>query len=374
MASRESGVGSLQPTDSSLLPKWRPKRVTYTILGGSFDIASAESGYCGPVDEAHRMNENDHCGTALVFDAKYKNHLTGVGHPERPARLDAVCQSLAETGLLAKLKRLQPVECEPDQLLACHGGHYVAIVQRDVARLSRELSTGDTTVCEESFDIAKLAVGGVLRAVDAVCAGETRNAFCAVRPPGHHATATRGMGFCVFNNIALGARYAQQKHGIGKVLIVDWDVHHGNGTQDIFYDDESVFFFSTHQWPWYPGSGDVSETGRGKGLGATLNQPLPAGSGRDALVHAFTQRLLPAMHRFRPELVMISAGFDSRIGDPLGQFTLTDADFAELTRLVMHVASDNSERRVVSVLEGGYSLEGLGKAVAAHVEALTAPE
>jgi acetoin utilization deacetylase AcuC-like enzyme len=325
------------------------------------------------MDEAHRMNEKERHETALVFDAKYKDHLTGTGHPERPARLDAVYESLEKNGLLATMTRLQPEMCESDQLLSCHGGHYVAIVQQDVGRLAPELSTGDTTVCPESFDIAKLAVGGVLRAVDSVCTGEVSNVFCAVRPPGHHATATRGMGFCVFNNIALGARHAQKKHGIGKVLIVDWDVHHGNGTQDIFYDDESVFFFSTHQWPWYPGSGDVGETGQGKGLGATLNQPLPAGSGRDELVDAFAQRLLPTMNRYRPELVMISAGFDSRIGDPLGQFTLTDEDFAELTRMVMDVASNYAEGRVVSVLEGGYSLEGLGKAVAAHVRALMKP-
>jgi acetoin utilization deacetylase AcuC-like enzyme len=179
------------------------------------------------------------------------------------------------------------------------------------------------------------------------------------------------MGFCIFNNIAIAARYAQKKHGIGKILIVDWDVHHGNGTQDIFYGDETVFFFSTHQSPWYPGTGDRKETGKGKGLGSTLNRPCPAGSGREKIVeNAFGQDLLTAMNRFRPELIFISAGFDSRIGDPLGQFRLLDEDFTSLTEIVIDLAKEYTDNKVVSVLEGGYDLNGLGKSAVSHAQEL----
>jgi len=200
--------------------------------------------------------------------------------------------------------------------------------------------------------------------------GEARNAFCIVRPPGHHATPNRGMGFCLFNNIAIAARYAQRKYGVERVLIADWDVHHGNGTQDIFYEDGSVFFFSTHQSPWYPGTGDPDERGAGAGAGATLNCPFAAGAGREEIVGAFGDALRPSMDEFQPDLVLISAGFDSRLGDPLGHFRLVDADFRELTHLVMEIADKYAGGRVVSVLEGGYDLRGLTHAVGAHTHGL----
>ncbi len=218
--------------------------------------------------------------------------------------------------------------------------------------------------------MAAHAVGGVLNAVDAVMSGSARNAFCAVRPPGHHANAVRGMGFCLFNNVAIAARYAQRKYGIDRALIVDWDVHHGNGTQDIFYADGSVFFFSTHQWPLYPGTGRGDETGEGPGEGTTMNFPFPAGSGRAKILGAVQNSLMPAAREFLPELVLISAGFDSRIDDLLGQFTLTDDDFADLTHAVMEIADAHAGGRVVSLLEGGYNLSGLASASLRHVEAL----
>jgi len=309
--------------------------------------------------------------TAVLYDDAYKLHETGEGHPESPARLDAILDGLARAGLDKVTRRLAPRPATEQEILACHTERYLRTVRHDVASGAANLSTGDTAIGERSLTIALQAAGGVLEAVDAGVARRAKNAFCAVRPPGHHATPDRGMGFCIFNNVAIAARYAQRKHGIEKVLIVDWDVHHGNGTQEIFYADPSVFYFSTHQGPWYPGTGSPQETGAGKGKGTTLNCPFPAGAGRKEIVEqAFRGKLLPAADRFKPDLVLISAGFDSRAGDPLGGFRLTDEDFADLTRLMMEVASTHAARRLVSVLEGGYALDGLASASAAHVQAL----
>jgi len=246
----------------------------------------------------------------------------------------------------------------------------MAKVKREIAAGAHELSTGDTNVGPRSYDVSVRAVGGLLNAVDAVVARHAANAFCAVRPPGHHARPNQGMGFCIFNNIAIAARYAQRKHGISKVMIADWDVHHGNGTQDTFYNDGSVFFMSTHQSPWYPGTGAAAETGEGKGKGCTMNFPFPAGAGRPEIVGVFREELRRAADEFKPELVLISAGFDSRDGDPLGRFTLSDVDFAELTKIMLEIAGKHAGGRLISVLEGGYSLSGLEAAAGAHVKAL----
>jgi acetoin utilization deacetylase AcuC-like enzyme len=310
--------------------------------------------------------------TGLVYAPVYKEHDTGAAHPESPERCDAIMSALEAKEFDGKLRHIEPRAATEDEIQLCHSALYVETVKRDIASGRHVLSTGDTTVCEKSFDVALLAAGGVCRAVDDVLAGRVKNAFCVVRPPGHHAMASIGMGFCVFNNVAIGARYAQHQHKIGKVLIVDWDVHHGNGTQAIFYEDGSVFFFSTHLYPWYPGTGSEAETGHGKGLGCILNCPFPAGADREEIVGAFTDKLVPAANRFKPDLVMISAGFDSRGGDPLGHFRLTDDDFAELTRIVLAIAREHAGGRVISVLEGGYDLSGLAAATAAHVRTLCA--
>lgn len=295
-------------------------------------------------------------------------------HPERPERFDAVLEGLRKAGLRERLGQVEPRAATGEELALCHTREYLRTAQRDVESGQPYLSTGDTDVTPNSWDVAVRAAGGVLNAVDVVMSGAARNAFCATRPPGHHATPSRGMGFCLLNNVALAARYAQRKHGIARVAILDWDVHHGNGTQDIFYEDGSVFFFSTHQWPLYPGTGRADETGAGAGAGTTMNFPFPAGSGRTEVLGAVQNSWMPAMRQFRPELVLISAGFDSRIGDLLGRFTLTDADFADLTRAAVEIAGQSAQGRVVSVLEGGYSLPGLASAAAAHVAALMAPE
>lgn len=308
---------------------------------------------------------------ALVLDPAYKRHITGHGHPERPERYDAVESGIKRSSVTESALRLQPTPADLRFVSLCHTEDYIETARRDIEAGLPQLTTGDTNVSPESFDIARLAAGGVITAVDAVLDGSAQTAFCAPRPPGHHARPQQGMGFCIFNNISIGARYAQQQHGVERVLIADWDVHHGNGTQDIFFDDPSVFFFSAHQSPWYPGTGAVSETGLGAASGTTMNRPFPAGSGREEVVSAFRNELLPAARAFQPDLVMISAGFDSREGDPLGEFTLTDEDFAELTLVMREIADTTASGRVVSVLEGGYNLEGLSAAVEAHVGALT---
>jgi acetoin utilization deacetylase AcuC-like enzyme len=312
--------------------------------------------------------------TALFADPRCREHLAGRQHPERPERFDAVMNALRQNRLLDRLTPLPARSATMEELQMVHTPQYLATAQHDIAAGYPYLTTGDTDVTPNSWDLALLAAGGVLNAVDAVATAQARNAFCVVRPPGHHATPTRGMGFCIVNNIAIGARYAQRKHSLQRVLIVDWDVHHGNGTQDTFYSDPTVFFFSTHQWPLYPGTGRADETGAGAGKGYTMNFPFPAGSGRKQILGAVENFLVPAAKHFQPDLVMISAGFDSRIDDLLGSFTLTDRDFTDLTQAVMAIAAEHAVGRVVSVLEGGYNLSGLGSAAAAHVEALLAPE
>ena len=307
---------------------------------------------------------------ALYADPLCKRHVTGEGHPERPARFDAVFNALEDAGLVREMPKLAARVASDDELALCHTREYIATARRDVQAGLPELSTGDTTVSADSFTIATHAVGGALNAVDALLEGTAERAFCLMRPPGHHATSDRGMGFCLFNAAALAARHAQRRHGLERVLILDWDVHHGNGTQDIFYADPSVLFCSTHQWPWYPGTGREDERGEGRGAGTTLNLPFPAGSGRDQILTALRHRLQPAMESFRPDLVVVSAGFDSRAGDPLGRFLLEDEDFAELTRMAAEIAGQYAQGRLLSVLEGGYSLSGLASAATAHVQVL----
>jgi acetoin utilization deacetylase AcuC-like enzyme len=304
--------------------------------------------------------------TGLAADPVCKEHLTGPDHPEQPARFDAAVNALR--GL--DLAPIPPRLANHDELALCHSRQYIRLAEREIFEGFHELSTGDTVVSPKSLDAALRATGGALNAIDAIVEKRVSNAISIGRPPGHHATPIRGMGFCIFNTIAIAARYAQHKHGVARVLIADWDVHHGNGTQDIFYTDGSVFFFSTHQYPWYPGTGARDERGEGAGAGLILNCPFPAGSGRAEILGAFQQQLIAAADELKPELVLISAGFDSRAGDPLGRFQLTDRDFADLTRVMREIADKHAGGRLLSVLEGGYNLTGLASGVRTHVEAL----
>ena len=304
--------------------------------------------------------------TALAADSTVKEHNTGHGHPECPERFDAALRAVEDLNLV----RLAPRVANEEEIALCHSRSYIRLVEREVTTGFHELSTGDTIICPKSLDAALRATGSVLTAVDTVAGRKAKNAFCIVRPPGHHASPARGMGFCLFSNVAIAARYAQHKYGVDRVLIADWDVHHGNGTQDTFYTDGTVFFFSTHQHPWYPGTGLADEKGEGRGEGMIMNRPFPAGAGRAEILGAFRESLLPAAEKVKPELVLISAGFDSRAGDPLGGFLLSDGDFADLTRVMLEIADKHAGGRLVSVLEGGYNLQGLAAAVRAHVQAL----
>lgn len=309
--------------------------------------------------------------TGFAADSRVLKHNIGSGHPEQPARFHAVLNRLEGARIARDLERVSVRAATSDDLELVHTRAYIDLVEHEVAVRRKQLSTGDTDIVEGSAEAARVAAGCVLSAIDAVFSGQVTNAFCLVRPPGHHASADRGMGFCLFNNVALAARYAQKKYAAERVLIADWDVHHGNGTQDIFYHDGSVLFFSTHQSPWYPGTGDATETGEGDGAGKTINCPFPAGVGAREIIGAFEQRLVPAAETFRPDLILLSAGFDSRVNDPLGQFLLTDADFARLTVIMNEVAARHCRGRLISVLEGGYNLEGLAMAAESHVRALT---
>jgi len=306
----------------------------------------------------------------FVSHPDYLAHQTGLTHPERPERVQAIVDHLTATGLMQELVPIAPVRAAREWIEAIHAPAYVDRVE-EYSRGGRAIiDSMDTAISPHSFEVALLAAGGVLAAVDAVVEGKAASAFCAVRPPGHHALRDVAMGFCLFNNIAVAARYAQRRHGLKRILIVDWDVHHGNGTQDAFYEDPSVLFFSIHQYPFYPGTGSAAEAGRGEGSGFTLNAPMEAGAGDDDYRRVFGETLAPRVLEFRPDLILISAGFDAHRSDPLGGMSLTEPGYERLTEMVQAWAGDFCSGRVVSVLEGGYDLQALARSAATHIARL----
>lgn len=309
--------------------------------------------------------------TAIISDKRYTRHLTGSGHPETPRRVASIDQQLREAGLHQKDSLVSPRFASMSELTLCHDSRYIQLVKKEclnsMADGSVLLTTGDVHISPDSFEIACLAVGGVITAIDTVMTGKAKNAFCNIRPPGHHASCSKGEGFCLFNNVAIGARYAQDVYDLSRVAILDWDVHHGNGTQSLFHRDPSVYYMSTHQTPSYPGTGLAEE----RGVGNIRNYPISYGQNpRLEILKRFQVDLPRDMEQFRPELILISSGFDARIGDPLGFFNLTDEDFKELTESVLSLAEQYANGRLVSVLEGGYHLKGLASAAAHHVCAL----
>jgi len=298
-------------------------------------------------------------GTGLIYDARYLDHVLplrrGETHPERPLRLKRIIETFAARGLDQELTSLPLLPDPTPYIRSFHTPEHVASIRQ----------------IDVTGQVAELAVAGALGAVAAVARGAARNVFCALRPPGHHANNTgREEGFCFYSTAAIAARYAQEVHGYERILIIDWDYHHGNGTQNAFYDDPTVLFFSTHDWQAYPRTGDPSLTGEGDGAGLNINIHLECGAGDADMLKHWDQRLLPAVSRFQPDFIIISAGFDSRKDDLLGCFNITDDGFRRMTRMTLDLADEYAGGRVVSLLEGGYNVDGQALAAAAHVETL----
>jgi acetoin utilization deacetylase AcuC-like enzyme len=308
--------------------------------------------------------------TLLFSDPLFQRHETGK-HPERPARLAAIQSRLENAGLVAQCKKGAYQPLTPEEVREIHTPDVVANARR-LAESGGGWLESDTLLCPESYHVALAAAGCCCAGVDQVMGGIDQTALCLVRPPGHHATPTKSMGFCIFNNIALAAHHARTKFGLSRILIVDWDVHHGNGTQDIFWTDPTIQFLSIHRFGhgFYPGTGNADETGSGPGLGHITNVPVAYGTSRPDYRSMYRNAIEKAADRMKPELILLSAGFDAHTRDPIGCLGLESEDFTDMTRMLMDVAKSHCQGRLVSCLEGGYNLEALAECVQAHVEAL----
>ena len=304
----------------------------------------------------------------VVIDQGYLKHLPGESHPERPERIQAL---LNLAGALDKqmFELASPRAATRADVEYTHGADHVRLVE-STSKHNRYALDGDTITCRDSFGVALLAVGGFLTLLDAIASKQSSNGFALVRPPGHHALRDHAMGFCLFNTMAIGAEYLKRVYGAKKILIMDWDVHHGNGTQAAFYDDPTVFFISTHQFPFYPGSGAVNETGVGAGEGLTLNVPLPAGCTDVEYLQVFQDIVVPAAEKFQPDWILVSAGFDPHRRDPLGGMNVTEEGFGAMARLLLVLANRFADGRIAFLLEGGYDLAGLRDSVAAVLAAM----
>lgn len=308
--------------------------------------------------------------TGIVRDPSYIKHDMGSYHPESPKRLMVLYSLLDEISGALGLKEIAARPASRHELSVIHAARYIEMIESTAGQGHTYLDP-DTSACSDTWDAASKAVGALLTLVDAVVAGTIRNGFAFVRPPGHHAEHDRAMGFCFFNNVALAAAYALEHHGMERIAIVDWDLHHGNGTQNAFYEDPRVLFISLHQYPHYPGTGSVRETGHGKGEGYTINVPLGPGAGDAEYLYLFHSIVAPAVEAYRPELMLVSAGFDTHRSDPLGGMTVTEKGYQQMLQVLMHLANELCSDRLILTLEGGYHLNGLREASAVVLETLS---
>ena len=311
--------------------------------------------------------------TGVVFDARYKRHRPFYSHPECPERLDAVERGLMNDVLMDRCMLIDPIVATEERILTNHSEEYFNRLRATVAAGDQMIDSSDCFICKHSWSTALLAVGGVIAAIDCVMAGGVRNAFCAVRPPGHHAERDFSMGFCLFNNVAIGVRHLLSKYGLERVLILDWDVHHGNGTQHSFYSDPRVFYCSFHGHPetLFPGTGYECETGRGDAEGTTLNIMMKPGSGDSEYRKVYEDLFLPQAEKFNPDVIMISSGFDAHKDDMLGTTILETSSFEWLTRKTVDLAEQCCSGKIISVLEGGYNMMALEECVTTHCKALS---
>jgi len=304
----------------------------------------------------------------LVYDPIYLEHDTG-NHVEVAARVKEVMWLLGNSGVKQRLVEIHPTLATPEELSLVHTIEHISQIEK-VAQSGGGWLDADTVMSSASYKVALYAAGGVLNAVDTVMERKVDSAFALVRPPGHHATRTSAMGFCLFNNIAIAARQSLREYHLDRVLIVDFDVHHGNGTQDAFYDDPAVLYFSTHQYPFYPGTGRIDEVGVGKGIGTTVNVPLPAWCGDEEYSQVFQQILVPVAHRFQPELILVSAGYDAHWLDPIGSMQLSVSGFAQMVQILKRLALELCQGRLILALEGGYHIPALARSIKATLEVL----